>query len=465
MGDMPRPVTRRDFLASGLVTIGAIAAGPAMWRSALAAPRVSNGPYGPLLDPDANDVLLPEGFSSRVIARGGRRVTGSSYVWHDFPDGGATFERREGGWIYVSNSEVGGGDGGVGAIAFDEAGEIVDAYRIAGGTSRNCSGGPTPWGTWLSCEEQDRGRVWECDPFGAQPAKPLPALGVFMHEAAAVDPVHEHVYLTEDTPDGRFYRFVPDRYPNLDAGTLEVAQVAGDGATRWHVVHDPAGSDTPTRRQVERSTRFDGGEGTWFDAGVVYFTTKGDNRVWAYDTRSERLSLLYDAGTVRGAPLSGVDNITVAARSGDIMVAEDGGDLEIVMITPDDEIARLVKVTGAAHRGSEIAGPAMDPSGRRLYFSSQRGNGRGITFEVTGPFRTTRLDRLTATSSPTPPRDSAVASPRPRAAASPEPLPLAVDESASPWTIGGSIAAAGVVAAVAVVTRRRLRRGGGRSDD
>ena len=38
--------------------------------------------------------------------------------------------------------------------------------------------------------------------------------------------------------------------------------------------------------------------------------------------------------------------------------------------------------------GSELAGPAFSPDGSRLYFSSQRGrDGRGITYEVSGPFR------------------------------------------------------------------------------
>jgi hypothetical protein len=73
-------------------------------------------------------------------------------------------------------------------------------------------------------------------------------------------------------------------------------------------------------------------------------------------------------------------------RSGDVIVAEDGGDLQLVLITPDRVVAPLLQVVG--HEGSELAGPAFDPSGNRLYFSSQRGGrGPGITYEVTGPFR------------------------------------------------------------------------------
>jgi secreted PhoX family phosphatase len=334
--------------------------------------------------------MLPSGFTSRVVARSGVPVVPSTYIWHTFPDGGATFATKDGGWIYVSNSEVPGGQGGAGAIRFARDGSITDAYPILTGTSTNCAGGPTPWRTWLSCEEHDTGRVWECDPFGDKDPVVHDVMGVFSHEAAAVDPFGKRIYLTEDEPDGRFYRFTPSNYPKLGKGRLEVAQVLSDGKTVWHRVPDPSAANMPTRSQVKASKLFDGGEGTWYDAGIVYFTTKGDNRVWTYDTRKARMGLLYDAGKLKDPPLTGVDNVMVAKASGDVYIAEDGGDLDIVLITPNRVVSRFLKLTGLAAEGSEIAGPALDPAGKRLYFSSQRGYVRGVTYEVTGPFRTTR---------------------------------------------------------------------------
>jgi sugar lactone lactonase YvrE len=420
-------------------------------RRVLAAPRVTDGPYGPLGPPDANGLKLPKGFTSRVIARGGRPVGRSGYVWHTAPDGGATFPGTDGGWIYVSNSEVNAPNGGVGAIRFDRAGNVVDAYPIATKTSRNCAGGPTPWGTWLSCEEHETGRVWECDPTGRRKAVVRPALGVFQHESAAVDPVNKRVYLTEDEPDGRFYRFTPKRYPSLDAGTLEVAQVSvPDGATKWIRVPDPTAASTVTRRQVPLSTVFNGGEGTWYAAGAVYFTTKGDDRVWAYDTEDDRMSVIYDPVTIVNAPLRGVDNIT-GSKSGDLFVAEDGGDLEIVMITPDETVARLLHLTGAAHEGSEIAGPAFDPSNKRLYFSSQRGDGKGITFEVRGPFRTKATKPMRRSPPPAPVTQKPVAQ-----------KPVAQEKNGPPvGAIAGAAAGGGVAAVLGRRFIGRRRRAGG----
>jgi uncharacterized protein len=344
--------------------------------------------YGPLQEPDANGIRLPRGFTSREVARSGEPVAGTDHMWHVFPDGGATFAADDGGWIYVSNSEV-PGTGGVGAIRFAPDGAIADAYPILEGTSVNCAGGATPWGTWLSCEEHGTGRVYECDPTGGRPAVARPALGTFRHEAAAVDPGGRALYLTEDEPDGRLYRFVPESWPELAAGRLEVAEVARDGTVGWLPVPDPdaGGGTRPTRTQVPASTPFNGGEGMWWDEGTVYFTTKGDHRVWAYDIDAGRLNVLYDAATAAEAPLRAVDNVTVADRSGDVYVAEDGDNMELVLIT-DERVVPFLRVVGQPD--SEIAGPAFDPEQRRLYFSSQRGNSAGITYEVTGPFRVTR---------------------------------------------------------------------------
>lgn len=381
---------RRTLLRAGFVGTGAVAFSGALWKDAFAAPaQPGPSPYGDLQAADANGIQLPAGFTSRVIARSGQRVPGTSYSWHWAPDGGACFADGSG-WIYVSNSEIPLA-GGASAVRFNGAGAVLAAYRILSGTNLNCAGGATPWNTWLSCEEINLGRVMEADPWGVRPAVERTRMGRFKHEAAACDPDRRVVYLTEDESDGCFYRFIPDVWGNLNTGQLQVLCSTTDlGPVTWQNIPDRDGFPVATRNQVGAAKRFNGGEGCWYDNGIVYFTTKGDNRVWAYNAAAQTLDIAYDDSLTPGGagPLSGVDNITGAA-SGDLYVAEDGGNMEINIITPSGVVAPFLRITGQS--SSEITGPAFNPAGNRLYFSSQRGTSGqpwgGITYEVTGPFR------------------------------------------------------------------------------
>lgn len=381
---------RRTFVSSAVALgTGAAVFGGSLWRGAAAAPaQPGAGPYGPIGAADANGIRLPAGFTSRVIARSGQTVAGTSYTWHGAPDGGACFADGTG-WIYVSNSELGTG-GGASMVKFNSAGTITAASRLLSNSRNNCAGGATPWNTWLSCEEVDRGYVYETFPFGGTAAQ-RPAMGRFKHEAAAVDPVRRHIYLTEDESNGCLYRFVPSAWPSLSSGTLQVAKggTGTSGAITWATVPDPDGSPTKTRDQVSGAKRFNGGEGCVYGADTIWFTTKGDNRVWQYNILASTIELAYDDSLISsGAPLTGVDNIQ-RSRSGDLFVAEDGGNLEICLITPDDVVATFLRVNNQS--SSEICGPAFSPDGSRLYFSSQRGtsgsSSGGITYEVRGPFR------------------------------------------------------------------------------
>ena len=381
--------TKRWFLKQGLCGLSVYGVG-SIWSNALLADD-SNPQNIVLASADKNGVRLPTGYSSRIVARSGQAViTGKDFLWHAAPDGGACFATDKGGWIYVSNSEM-SPTGGAGALVFDANGEVTDAYSILENTNSNCAGGATPWGSWLSCEETDSGQVWECYPDGKKSAVMRPALGVFNHEAVTVDTINHHLYLTEDKKDGCLYRFTADSFfsedhADLSSGLLEVATRQKDSdKLAWADVPDPQASRQATRYQVPSAMTFNGGEGIAYYDGKIIFTTKGDNRVWSYHTQSQQLGILYDASDFFTPLLTGVDNVTVS-KNGDIYVAEDGGDLQIVVIDGRGELYPIAQLEG--HDRSEITGIAFSPDGKRLYFSSQRGisgqSENGVTYEIQG---------------------------------------------------------------------------------
>ena len=400
--------SRRDFLRQSVIGTGLVtmASSLPVWAANEVVKTTGLSKDITLLSPDENGAMLPEGFTSRIIARTGQKASkNSAYKWHRAPDGGAVFsvidenhpKDKPCGWVYVSNAET-PDNGGAGALMFHpETGDIIDSYSILEGTQWNCAGGATPWNTWLSCEEHPFGQVWECDPFGNEAPRVLPELGTFKHEAAAIDPKTNIVYMTEDQPDGLFYRFVPD-VPNIGAGNSNRAdyssgklQALSSPGGEWAWVNIPKphlGEYEPTRYQIENPVIFNGGEGCVYHDSHIFFTSKGDNKVWYYDIDLGLIDKIYHFGASKTPILSGVDNIAVNPN-GDLSVAEDGGNLELVGLTKEGYAYPMLRLVG--HTESEIAGPAFSPDGTRLYFSSQRGTGGthkdGITFEITGKFR------------------------------------------------------------------------------
>jgi len=230
---------------------------------------------------------------------------------------------------------------------------------------------------------------------GIKPAIRRPALGLFDHESVLVDPVTTEIYLTEDRRDGRFYRFTPDSVSAgsdqiTETGQLAVARVVND-LVDWLPITDPSGASLPTRFQQPQSQAFDGGEGICYFDGIVYFTTKGDNRIWSFNTQTQQLEVFADADGV----LNSVDDI-LSTNTGDLLVAEDGSGMRITLFPANKQPPTTIMQL-PDHNDSEVTGLAFDPLQSRLYFNSQRGatgdSVDGISFELQGDFNNLDLSK------------------------------------------------------------------------
>lgn len=263
-------IDRRRFLRrSGQVGLGIAVTGPVhglLGRAGGAAQPVAAAGYGPLVDDPKGMLALPDGFSYRVVTQAGKTRLYSDHASPGIHDGAAAFAAPDGNVLVVLNHEVRGGPdddvavphlrgytwrddagGGCTVVKTSPDGELIWETVALAGTSTNCAGGVTPWGTWLSCEEADKnghGYVFEVDPVDLtanRDPRPIKALGRFVHEACCVDPDTLTIYLTEDTsnPYGTVYRWTPPsgfrgrsgalKALDADAGEL-AAMVATDRA-------------------------------------------------------------------------------------------------------------------------------------------------------------------------------------------------------------------------------------------
>jgi hypothetical protein len=197
------------------------------------------------VDVNGLGIKMSTGMSVRIVARANTKVqfadgTQSATLFHSMPDGSAIFPLSTG-YVYVSNSEMKKGNGGVYGLYFDHEGNVVDYKILLNGTTRNCSGGVTPWKTWISCEEYGKGQCWQVnpDPNGAFYSSPAMTMlggvdgGNF--ESVACDnrnPSQPIFYLTEDHESGALRKYTP---PKIDEESASFADY-------WNMLHVEGGA-------------------------------------------------------------------------------------------------------------------------------------------------------------------------------------------------------------------------------
>ena len=332
---------------------------------------------------------------------------------------------------YVNNPAITyrtDGAGGTTNVIFDaRRGRWLRAWSSLAGTIRNCAGGVTPWGTWVTCEETlEPGHGWSFE-VGQHHGDPTPLtdMGRMSHEALMVDPRTSYVYETEDNgTDSGFYRFVPHHRGRLaKGGRLYMLAVKGQPniplgsaypiGTTWDVewvrIDDPSAVTIPTFQQgyLKGGARFSRLEGAWWGERTGYFLSTnggvvGEGQVFEYDPRRERLKLIYDAPNAN--EVDNPDNLTVTP-GGSLLMCEDAAGnnftagerligltlqgetftfaMNNINLTAAEIAAAGKNVAPGDSRQNEWAGATFSPDGRWLFVNIQT---PGITFAITGPW-------------------------------------------------------------------------------
>jgi secreted PhoX family phosphatase len=463
-------LSRRTFMRGAGAATVALSALQARGAKALWWQPVSPD-YGPLsptkdLATGLNLLSLPKGFSYRSYGWSGQTMSDGRPT-PTMHDGMAVVGRRGRHLSLVRNHENSAGSligaiveggmynpnekGGTTNLSFDLlTGRFRSSYTSLGGTIRNCAGGPTPWASWITCEETfhawgsradgfNHGYIFDVPGFEIASGTPVRAAGRFSHEAVAVDPRTGVVYETEDTGGSGFYKYVQPGAGGRgwrrgragdellrDGGELFAMVVTGESRkdlrggfepgesfkVEWQRVEDPEGKLGAPFDSAPDAALISRGEGAWYDAGKIYFVSTdggaaGLGQVWVYDPNDETLTLLFES--TAASEVDGPDNLAVSPRGG-IILCEDGGSdpKRMVGLTPDGAIfpfaENLLDIGAADVDVIEAAFPGVKANYTRgltgLYTSQEWAGATfygdylfaniqtpGVTFAITGPWR------------------------------------------------------------------------------
>ncbi len=443
---MSNHITRKSFLKkASLLTLGF--SGLSNYLLSQTVNAINNKSIELIKDP--NGIIdLPKGFEYKVISTFGKKMSDGLQV-PDHADGMGCFKGGKNQIKLIRNHEIGRFEqyefkheykksafgkvdnifdfysknnvydscvddtvcfGGTTTIVYNTKKEVVeDEYLSLAGTLINCSGGITPWNTWITCEEtaatknkfllKDHGYNFEVDPaIKENIPTPLKAMGRFRHEAVAFDPKSGSVYQTEDRHDGMIYRFLPNNKKNLKkGGKLQALAFIKDiqdtrnwenqiieknypYEVKWIDIENVESPNDDLRHQgyEKGCARFARPEGLWEYNGEIFFTcTSGGKKelgqIWKYipspnegmpDEKNNpgTVELFFESEDSKDLDMC--DNITVSPW-GDIIICEDGRGVDyLVGIKPNGVSYKLAK---NAFNKSEFAGACFSPDGKILF--------------------------------------------------------------------------------------------------
>ncbi len=464
-------LSRRHFLAGSAATSLAFMGLNARAAVRPADPKTDPGykneveGYGRLKADPAGLIELPEGFTYRIFSRMGETMDdgllvpgkhdGMAAFAHSDPDKVILVRNHELNHKTRNQFPVGGQGqnmdkldrskvydftadddfplgGGTSTLIYNIKTQALESHYLSlTGTSTNCAGGLTPWGSWLTCEEsniragegvkKDHGWVFEVPSKykGLVDPVPLKAMGRFEHEAACVDPRTGIVYLTEDRPNSLFYRFIPAHKGQLHHGGKLQALVIRDAlkaetgnqtstlwkmgdrfATSWIDLKNVESPDDTLREEgfALGAARFVRGEGIHWGNGELFFACTaggphGFGQIMRYTPSAHEgtsdeakhpgiIDLFVESGDQ--TVLDYADNLTVAPW-GHLFVCEDRYSDVLInhlrIVTPQGKVATFARNVNP--QNSEWAGVCFSPDGSTLFANLQA---NGMTVAITGPW-------------------------------------------------------------------------------
>lgn len=362
-----------------------------------------------------NGMLLSQGLTARRIAQKQRPVpydvgdtASSNITFHEMPDFGATFPdtrpSNKGGWVYVSNSEMAeNGAGGVGAITFDKAGNVINYEMVLTGTTMNCGGGRTPWDTWVSCEEvmatgapQGSGQIYQVDPFGSIKSEKM-TMGLdggrfesFTYDIRNLET--PHFFASEDRRRGAVRRFTPS---NPDWTNNPWKMLHGDGALDFLYMDQISESGGTFRwlkskreAQLNAARMYPECEGIEVVNGRMYLVAKRIKILFILDldsmtyTRHSTSHGAFDGSPDQVARVLREDQ--QHARAEILYFTEEGG--KDSGVHGRNSMGQYFSILeGGPNLPEETTGLSFSPNGKHLYVAFQA---RGVLYDVT------RLDGL-----------------------------------------------------------------------